>query len=262
MLKVREHGPVAEVRLTTTILRRPIYSVSAFLFDGMLIDSGPQNTGAELSAWAGRQSIEQIVNTHDHEDHVGGNAHLPQIPAYAPAGCLDTIRRAPCIPLYRRLTFGQPRPASVEKLPHPLRTRHHTLQVIATPGHAPAHVALLLAEEGWLFSGDLYLMGRARYVRRQDDVGTWLASLRRVLAYDFDVLFCSHAGRVPQAKTAIRRKIAFWEGIREKALALEEQGVPRSTIRDRLLGKEGFITYWSQGRFAKANLIEQLLAMA
>ena len=146
-------------------------------------------------------------------------------------------------------------------MPHPLRTRHHTLQVIATPGHAPAHVALLLPEEGWLFSGDLYLMGRARYVRQQDDVGTWLDSLRRILAYDFDVMFCSHAGRVPQGKQAIRRKLAFWKEIRAKALALEAQGVSRPAIRDRLLGKEGFITYWSRGRFAKANLIDQLLAL-
>lgn len=261
MLRIKDHGPVTEVRLTTTLLRRPIYSVSAFLFDGTLIDTGPQRTGAELSAWAEGQAIEQIVNTHDHEDHVGGNAHLPHLPAYAPDGSLETIRRAPRIPLYRRFTFGQPRPAPVSELPTPLRTRHHTLQVIATPGHASSHVVLFLPEKRWLFSGDLYLMGRARYVRRQDDVGTWLDSLRRILAYDFHVMFCSHAGYVPQARQAIRRKIDFWEEIRTKALRLEAQGLSRSAIRDQLLGKEGFITYWSQGRFAKANLLDQLLAL-
>lgn len=261
MLDVRPHGPVTELRLTSTILGRPIYSVAAFYFDGVLFDTGPPRTGREVAAWAQDVQIERIVNTHRHEDHVGGNAYLSWLPALAPAGALSTIHRPPPLPLYRRVPFGQPRPARAEPLDETVTTRSHTLRVIPTPGHAPDHAALLLPQEGWLFGGDLFLMERAKYVRRADDVVQWMRSLRAVLAYDFDLLFCGHAGYVPDAKAAIRRKIAYWEEIGEKAREMAAQGHPPKAIRGALLGEEGFLTYWSRGRFAKLNLIEQLLAM-
>ena len=261
MLQTRQHGPVTEIHLTTTIFRRPIYSVSAFCFDGTLIDTGPPRTGREIAAWARGQEIRQIVNTHQHEDHVGGNAHLTHLPAFAPAGAVPVIRQAPRIPFYRRTTFGQPRPAPVSILEETVTTCHHTLHVIPTPGHAPDHVVLWLPERGWLFSADLYLMARAKYVRLQDDVGQWVASLRRVLAYDFDTMFCSHAGYVPDAKTAIERKLAFWAKLQQQAQELAQHGHSSREIRDQLLGREGFLTYWSRGQFAKINLIEALLSL-
>ena len=261
MLDLRQHGPVTEVRLTSTILGQPLYSVAAFYFDGVLFDTGPPRTGRELASWAQETEIERIVNTHRHEDHVGGNAFLPSLPALAPAGALTTIRQAPPLPLYRRVPFGQPRPADADPLGETVSTRSYTLRVIPTPGHAPDHVALLLPEKGWLFGGDLYLMERAKYVRRLDDVAQWMDSLRAILAYDFDVLFCGHAGYVSNAQEAIRRKIAYWEEIGGKAREMAGRGHRPDAIRDALLGKEGLLTYWSRGRFAKLNLIEQLLAM-
>jgi glyoxylase-like metal-dependent hydrolase (beta-lactamase superfamily II) len=261
MLRTVQHGPVTQLELVTTRLGRPMYRVFAYLFDGTLFDTGPPRTGKELAAWVQGEDVEQIVNTHQHEDHVGGNAFLPSLPALAPATTLPVLRRAPRIPLYRRLTFGQPRPADATALGPTVSTRHHTLQVIATPGHAPDHVVLLLRERGWLFGGDLFLMEHARYLRREDDVGLWLCSLRQILAYDFDVLYCAHAGVVPDAHAAIRRKITFWEEIGEKARALSAQGVPIRAIRDQLLGAEGFLTYLSRGAFAKRHLITSLLAI-
>ena len=256
-----EHGTVTEVRLTSTILGQPLYSVAAFYFDGALFDTGPPRTGRELAAWAQSVDIERIIITHRHEDHVGGNAFLTSLPALAPAGALPTIRRPPQLPLYRRIPFGQPRPSHADPLGESVVTSSHKLDVIPTPGHAPDHVVLLLPEEGWLFGGDLFLMERAKYVRHIDDVALWLRSLKAILAYDFDLLFCGHAGYVANAKEAIRRKIAYWEEIGEEAREMAAQGYGPQAIRDTLLGKEGLLTYWSRGRFAKLNLIKQLLAM-
>jgi glyoxylase-like metal-dependent hydrolase (beta-lactamase superfamily II) len=259
VLRARQHGDVTEIRLTTTVLGRPLYGVSAYLFDGTLIDTGPPRTGRELAAWARGQEIEQIVNTHHHEDHVGGNAFLPHLPALAPPDTVQRLARAPRIPFYRRTTFGQPRPALASPLGERVATRCHTLQVIATPGHAFDHVVLWLPERGWLFSADLYLMERARYVRRRDDVGRWMESLRRMLAYDFDTMFCAHAGCVPEAHAALRRKLAYWEELRGECRRLAEMGYSAERIRTSLLGREGFLTYWSGGSFSKTNLIIALL---
>lgn len=261
MLRTRQHGDVTEIRLTTTFLGRPMYSVSAYLFDGTLVDTGPPRTGRELARWAAGQPIDQIVNTHHHEDHVGGNAFLSHLPALAPPDTVPRLARAPRIPLYRRTTFGQPRPATATALGDVVATRHHTLHVIPTPGHAFDHVVLWLPERGWLFSADLYLMERARYVRRRDDVGLWMESLRRMLAYDFDTMFCAHAGPVGDAHAAIRRKLAYWEELQGEALRLADAGCSPQAIRRRLLGREGFLTAWSGGNFSKENLIRALLAM-
>jgi len=66
---------------------------------------------------------------------------------------------------------------------------------------------------------------------------------------------------VSNAQEAIRRKIAYWEEIGGEAREMAGRGHRPEAIRDALLGKEGLLTYWSRGRFAKLNLIEQLLAM-
>lgn len=261
MLRTREHGDVTEVRLTTTLLGRSFYSVSAYLFDGTLIDTGPPRTGRELAAWAAKQEIEQIANTHHHEDHVGGNAYLAHLPALAPAETVTRLARAPRIPLYRRTPFGQPRPAAACPMGETVATRRHTLQVIATPGHAFDHVVLWLPERGWLFSADLYIMERARYIRRRDDLALWMDSLRRMLAYDFDTMFCAHAGRVEGAHGAIRRKLAYWEELAGKARQLAAAGYEPRAISRQLLGKAGFMTLWSGGDYSKENLIRGLLGL-
>lgn len=261
MLRARKHGEVTEIRLTTAVLGRPMYAVSAYLFDGTLIDTGPPRTGRELAEWVQGEDVVQIVNTHHHEDHVGGNAYLPHLPAFAPPDTVARLARAPQIPYYRRTTFGQPLPAQARPLGETFATRRHTLQVIATPGHAFDHHVFWLPERGWLFSADLYLMEHARYIRRRDNVAVWMDSLRRMLAYDFDTMFCSHAGRVPDAHAAIRRKLAYWDDLRGEARRLAEAGYSPRAIRRQLLGKERFITVWSGGDYSKKNLINALLAL-
>jgi glyoxylase-like metal-dependent hydrolase (beta-lactamase superfamily II) len=140
-------------------------------------------------------------------------------------------------------------------------TRRHTLQVIATPGHAFDHVVLWLPERGWLFSADLYIMERARYIRRRDDLALWMDSLRRMLAYDFDTMFCAHAGRVEGAHGAIRRKLAYWEELAGDARQLAAAGYEPRAISRQLLGRAGFITLWSGGNYSKQNLIRGLLGL-
>lgn len=261
MLRAREHGEVTAVRLTTTLFGRPFLSVFAYLFDGTLIDTGPPRTGRELAVWAQGQMIDQIINTHHHEDHVGGNAYLPHLPALAPRETVPRLARAPRIPLYRRITFGQPRPARASPLGETVTTRQHTLRVIATPGHAFDHVVLWLPARGWLFSADLFLMERARYIRRRDDLAVWMESLRCMLAYDFDTMFCSHAGWVTDAHAAIRRKLSYWDELRGEVQRLAAAGYSARAIRGEVLGKERYTTYWSRGDYAKMNLIKALLAL-
>jgi hypothetical protein len=74
-------------------------------------------------------------------------------------------------------------------------------------------------------------------------------------------MFCAHAGRVLDAHAAIRRKLAYWEELRGEAERMTGEGYSPRAIRSRLLGREGFLTYWSGGSYSKLNLIEALLAL-
>src|SRR5207247_9593207 len=80
-------------------------------------------------------------------------------------------------------------------------------RVVRAPGHAADHVALFEPERGWLFSGDLYLAPRLRYLRADEDVYAMMDSLRRVLALEPQVLFCQHRGRVAQGAARRRDKL-------------------------------------------------------
>jgi glyoxylase-like metal-dependent hydrolase (beta-lactamase superfamily II) len=262
MLKATTHGPITRVHLARTVLGRPLYTVEAYLVDGLLVDSGCLATASELVAWCQGRNVRQVVNTHHHEDHSGGDGALQAalgLPIAAPAGAVPILADFPRLQLYRRIVWGQPGNVAVEPLGDVVETDHHRFEVIPTPGHCPDHVCFFEREQGWLFSGDLYVHERVRYLRADEDAVCSLESLRRVLALRPRLLVCSHAGLVEDAGGAVERKIAYWEGLAEQARALRREGVSLREATDRLLGPEDMMARFTAGHFTKINLIRSLL---
>jgi glyoxylase-like metal-dependent hydrolase (beta-lactamase superfamily II) len=262
MLEATIHGPITRVHLARTVLGRPLYTVEAYLVDGLLIDSGCPATASELVAWCEGRNVRQVVNTHHHEDHSGGDGALQAalgLRIAAPAGAIPILADSPRLQLYRRIVWGQPGDVGVQPLGDVVETDHYRFEVIPTPGHCPDHVCLFEREQGWLFSGDLYVHERVRYLRIDEDAVSSLESLRRVLALRPRLLVCSHAGLVEDGCGAIARKIAHWEGLAEQARALRRQGLPLREVTDRLLGPEDMMARFTRGHFTKINLIRSLL---
>jgi glyoxylase-like metal-dependent hydrolase (beta-lactamase superfamily II) len=50
--------------------------------------------------------------------------------------------------------------------------------VIPTPGHSEDHICLFEPNEGWLFSGDLFISERVKYMREDENVYSLLDSLK------------------------------------------------------------------------------------
>jgi len=262
MLETETRASITRLHMARTIFGRPLYTVNAYLVDGLLIDTGPPATAGELVAWCRGQDVRRAINTHHHEDHSGGNwavQHKLGLPLAVPAASVPIMADYYPLEIYRRIVWGQPRNIVAEPLGDLVETEQHRFRVIPTPGHSPDHVCFFEPEQGWLFGGDLFVHEQARYARPEEEIWEVLESLRLVRALNPRLLFCSHAGFVDDACGAIERKILYWEGLAEQARILSAKGLSTREITNRLLGSEGWGTRITGGHSAKINLILGLL---
>ncbi len=250
------------------ILGRPTLWVHAFWIDGLLIDSGCRHTVPDLMKALDREglTVEQLVNTHSHEDHVAGNAAIAQRYGVTPRAHplalprLATPETRTEMHFYRRLIWGLVGDSVAgEALGAVVETDRYRFAVHFTPGHAPDHIALHEEREGWLFSGDLMISPRLTVVRPTEDPPVLLESMRHLAGLPVRRLFCSHAYRVSDSAGPLIMKIAFWEQLQKEARELHRQGLSPSTIARRLLPGGGLIEPFSRGDYARKHLIRGLL---
>ncbi len=228
------HGPLTRIRMAPTIFGRPVREVSAYAFADLLIDTGPPATAARLVAWARGGPVRRVLLTHHHEDHIGGAAALGEelgLPVFGPAGAVPIFAAGLRMPLYRKVVWGgRPRTFRAEPLEETVEGERYRLRVIPTPGHAFSHVAFFEEGRRWLFAGDLFVHERVKLLRRIENVGQHLDSLRRVLALEPELLICDHAGVLDDAPGRLARKIQWWEDLAGKARELRDRGLPIDEI--------------------------------
>jgi len=258
VLVPQSHGAVTELRMATGFLGRGMYWVSAFQVEGLLVDAGPPHTARQLRAWLHEHPIQAALLTHHHEDHVGGAQALPCVPL-APPTSLARLARPPRTQLFRQIIWGRSRPVEAGPISGDAQVGGLRVRVIPTPGHSDDHVAYLFPDRGWLFTGDLFVHERVRYAQGDENVPRALQSLRRVLTFEFDDLYCAHGGRIHQPQQALLRKIEFLEEVRERAVELRQAGLAPDRIARRVFGRLGPWHYVTGGWFSEVNLIRSLL---
>ena len=102
----------------------------------------------------------------------------------------------------------------------------------------------------------LYLSDKVTTLRSDENVKIMLQSLKSLLQYEFDMLFCA-SGRVIEsgARQAVKAKVAFWEEQQEKINQLHNEGLGEDEILKRLYGRESALYELTDGDFGKINLI-------
>jgi len=270
MLKVTTYGDVTRFDLARTLAGRGRYWTTAYLVDGLLVDTGCAFSAPELVAALSETPLTGIVNTHTHEDHIGANgrlqrqragleirAHPLALPVLA-----DPRGRQP-LHLYRRILWGWPepsqgRPASDGEV---IETDSYRFQVVYTPGHSPDHLCLYEPDEGWLFTGDLFVGGRDRALRAGYDVWGIIASLKRIADLPATVLYPGSARVRDEPAPELAAKITHLEKLGEQVLALHRQGRSVNEIVRALCGGPMLIEVITLGHFARRQLVLSYLRM-
>ncbi|MDA8354106.1 MAG: MBL fold metallo-hydrolase [Firmicutes bacterium] len=232
-----------------------------FHVDGLMVETGPRRARSEVRRFAQRFHPQAIAVTHFHEDHTGNAADLAtryRIPVYMSAQTARILSGSPRIPLYRRVVWGPLDPVRGE-VQDRIETDRYCFQAVPTPGHARDHVAWVEEEQGWAFTGDLFIANRHTYGLRDESISQLAASIRRVLRYPIQTVFCSHAGVIPDGVTALRKKLDFLEWLQAETLRLYKEGACSREIAARLLKRRPALVCFSNGELSPVHLIRSIL---
>lgn len=236
-------------------------SVYLYTVDGLLIDCGPQSMQEDIVEFLKTQNLSQAVLTHMHEDHCGMASWVQKnlnIPIYLDAADISNAREDGEYAEYRHLTWGE-RPAFEPlSLPDKILTDKYCFDVIATPGHTANHNVFIERNEGWLFSGDLYVRSKIRFSDVEEDIKEFMQSIEKVLTFDFDTMFCAHAGIIENGKQMLEEKLDFLRELQYQVNKLRDVGLDDREIDSRLFPNEQIITEVTAGEWCSYNIIKTI----
>jgi glyoxylase-like metal-dependent hydrolase (beta-lactamase superfamily II) len=249
--------------MTSRFFGIPLFKVNAFFVDGLLIDTGFILGRNRFLKLLDTLHPDIVVNTHHHEDHTGNNFWIKKKYGLLPLAHPKTFSYlqdpSQWIPWYRRLVWGCPPPSATGELDSKIQTKKFQFMVIPTPGHSDDHLCLFEPNEGWLFSGDLFISERVKYMRKDEDVFSLLDSLKRVVALKPKKMFCSFSGTIENPEGAIHQKIDYLENLKNEVEKGVQRGLPTREIQRRLLGRGDRFSLISSGHVSKQNLINSFL---
>ncbi len=268
MLEISQYEDVTRFELARSLPGRWRYWTVAYHVDGLMVDTGCAHTAAELVAALMDRPLHRIVNTHAHEDHIGGNGLLQNLhrtlefhahPLALPT--MNNPRGTLSLHPYRRLFWGWPAPSYGSPLAEGVRieTEHHAFEVIHTPGHSPDHLCLYEPDRGWLFTGDLFAGGRDRALCVDYDLWQIIASLKKIATLTADKLFpgCARVRGDPAKELAT--KIAYLEEMGGRVLCLHKQGWGVDKIARKLLGGPLPVEFITLGHFSRRGMVRAFL---
>jgi len=176
-----------------------------------VIDPGPQlaeHFEALKAALAGER-VTHVLVTHHHLDHAPLAHPLAQAFGAQVYGLSAPAPQASDAPAVEEGGDDRFRPDVTLSDGDVLRGPGWTLEALTTPGHTSNHLCFALEEENALFCGD-HIMGWSTTVITppDGDMGDYFASLAKVRARNFDVLWPTHGAPIREVGPFIDAYVA------------------------------------------------------
>ena len=255
---------IVQFSMARRMFTKNLYKVSCYYADGLLIDTGSSFFDCQLLDRVRPLSLHTIVNTHCHEDHIGGNhllqkrlgpdiyAHPEAIPVLADPALLS-LRK------YQKVFFGSPLPSTAKAVERTIQTDRFSFEVVHTPGHSPDHISLFERKKGWLICGDAFIGGREKVFRCDYDIGGIVQTYQLILSLPVSILFTGSGKIIPKPRDAIKRKLAYFEEVIDNVIHLQSQGKNKKQIARELFGDDRTIRMVTSGHFSGAHLVHSIL---
>jgi len=226
-----------------------------------VIDSGPSNQWRYISSFLKQQDVRQLLLTHHHEDHAGNAYNIGQqfaITPKAPALSHDKLAAGYATPFLQKIVWGNLKPVHTQALQErEYLSDGSEIIPVHTPGHAKDLTCFHLPEQGYFFSGDLFIANKLKLMRSDEDLAQLIDSIQKVLKLDFEILFCPHGGIVKEGKKALQKKLDYILAMCAKVKELSEKGLDEQAVCDQILGPKDFLGKLTGGNMSKLNLIHE-----
>ena len=161
-----------------------------------------------------------VLNSHTHDDHVGGNWEFDTVYGMDTAFTrknargsredaqaeITTDQICGALPKGFDPKSYQTRPWKITKFIHDgdhIDLGGRTIEVIATPGHTPDAISLFDRANGLLFTGDTYYPAPIWLYRPETDLDAYARSIRRLAALAPQVKIVLGAHNIPVAKPPV-----------------------------------------------------------
>lgn len=255
-----DFSPIKGYRIGYAPVGKPYMSVICYQIDELLIDTGPANSRRALMGLLDPKTISRICLTHYHEDHAGNAAYLSKhhnIPVYGHALAAEILKKPVKLKPYEKYIWGNLETIDIHPLGDSVETENYRFTLIHTPGHSDDHIVYWEKNQGWLFSGDMYLGSRIKYFRADESISQTIDSLKKITSLQFDKLFCGHNPKLEQPHEAIQRKIDHLENIIGNVQYLYTQGKSHKEILQELVrGRESWLVkIVSMGDVSYKNMV-------
>ncbi|MBW2559946.1 MAG: MBL fold metallo-hydrolase [Deltaproteobacteria bacterium] len=266
MIETSQFEDVLQIRMSRVIDGVPAYWVCAYLVDGLLIDTGCSYTAEELVAYLRDKRIDAIVNTHFHEDHIGGNHLIKEMfraDLYAHPESIPLIGKEASLYPYQEMVWGHPVPTDAKPIPEIVETGRFRYEVIETPGHSAGHVCLFEREKGWCFSGDIFSRETLKFVRPEEDMGQTVRSMKRLVDLETErlILFTSVGKIIEDGRNALNGCIGYLEDLAARAKSRKGEGYTVEEIMGDIFRGEHEFARLTNGQYTTENLVGSVLEM-
>ncbi len=255
--KTYDFNRIKGFKLGSSLFGPPMMTAYCYVFGNIMIDTGFFHVQKETLEIAKNNNIKRIFLTHHHEDHSGNAAVIKKAVNADVYGHPLTIQKmsAPFkILYYQKYVWGKATPLTMKPVPNNIETGMGAMIPVHTPGHSKDHTVYFIKDAGVLFSGDLYLGDKIKFFRADENMGTQISSLKRVLKLDFKTLLCAHHPKLEHGKKHMENKLRFLEDLYGSIVELWKKGYREKQIFASLkLKEELFIKYFCFGNVSMIN---------